>query len=55
MKQITAIERTIDRDGWPIILKHTAWLDADGKVWEKTIDRDGWPLERVREDWEAEA
>lgn len=55
MKKITAYEKTIDRDGWPITLEHTAWLDEDGKVWERTIDRDGWLLERVREDWKVEA
>ncbi len=55
MKKITAYEHTIDRDGWPIILTHIAYLDEDGNVWEHTIDRDGWPLERLREDWKIEA
>ena len=55
LTKIIATENTIDRDGWPIVLEHTAWKDEEGRIWECGIDRDGWPLETLRTDWEEKA
>lgn len=53
--KIIATENTIDRDGWPIVLEHTAWKDAEGRIYEHKLDRDGWPLEVLRTDWKEKA
>lgn len=55
LTKIIATENTIDRDGWPIVLEHTAWKDEDGRIWDCGIDRDGWPLKTLRTDWKEKA
>lgn len=55
LTKIIATENTIDRDGWPITLEHTAWKDEEGRIWEHKLDRDGWPLEVLRKDWKEKA
>lgn len=55
LTKIIAIENTLDRDGWPITLEHTAWKDEEGRIWEHKLDRDGWPLEVLRTDWKEKA
>ena len=55
MKKIIAIEHKLDRDGWPITVEHTAWKDAEGRIYEHKLDRDGWPIEVLRKDWTEKA